>query len=317
VPFHRNTRALLRLAAVAATRPLPEERRRAIERWIRGWEEWHALCGADIAFVSYGKSGRTWLRLMLSRFYQQRYGLPEGTFLEYDNLHRRSHAIPRVFFTHGNYLKDFSGHADAVFEDFRHKPVLLLLRDPRDVAVSQYFHWKGRMRPHKKWINRYPPHGATLSVSEFVLDHEAGLTRAIQFLVRWARALPLLDRAVVIRYEQMRENPHHSLRGALEFLGAEPTAAEIDDAVEYAAFDNMRKLEEKGGVAASGQRLTPGHGGDTSSYKVRRGKVGGYRDYFDASELERLDRRVAAELGHAWGYAAPTSGAPSPGKGSP
>ena len=58
------------LAALSRGLPLPSERRRRIERWLRGWSEAEALRGADAAVVSYGKSGRTWLRLMLTRFYQ-------------------------------------------------------------------------------------------------------------------------------------------------------------------------------------------------------------------------------------------------------
>ncbi len=34
---------------------------------------------ADIVFVSFGKSGRTWLRVMVSGLYQQMYGLPKQT----------------------------------------------------------------------------------------------------------------------------------------------------------------------------------------------------------------------------------------------
>ena len=272
---------------------------------MRGREEWRALQSADFAFVSYGKSGRTWLRLMLSRFYQQRYALPEGAFLEYDNLHRRNREIPRVFFTHGNYLKDYTGHTDTPLLDFQPKPVILLVRDPRDVAVSQYFQWQGRMRPHKKWLNRYPPHGSELTVGEFVLRHEAGLTRTIEFLARWARTLPDLERALVVHYEVMRREPLETLRSVLRFMGSQPEDALLEDAVAYAAFDNMRKLEEKGGVAASGKRLSPGRSGITGTYKVRRGKVGGYRDYFDAAELAQLEQRVAKGLGPAFGYALP------------
>ncbi len=84
---------------------LPRKHHKAIGRWVRGREEHRKLQRADYILMSWGKSGRTWLRVMLSRFYQLAYDLPEGMMLEFDNLHRVNPAIPKVFFTHGNYLR--------------------------------------------------------------------------------------------------------------------------------------------------------------------------------------------------------------------
>ena len=86
-------------------------------------------------------------------------------------------------------------------------------------------------------------------------------------------------------------------------MGAEPREDEVRDAVDFAAFDNMRKLEEQGGVRASGVRLVPGRHGDKNTYKVRRAKVGGYRDYFDEETQRALEARVVDALGPAFGYA--------------
>jgi hypothetical protein len=282
--------------------PFPSSKRTSIERWLRGWREAALLRRSDAAIVSYAKSGRTWLRLMLSRFYQQRYALPEDVFFEYDNLHRMVAEIPSLFFTHGNYLRDYTGHADSVVEDFCDRPVVLLVRDPRDVAVSQYFQWLHRMRPHKKRLNGYPRHGSALGIWEFVAEHEAGLDRVIGFLNLWAAACEKLESVEVIRYEQMRAEPADALRRVLLRLGASPDAEGISDAVEYAAFENMRKLEEQGSVKASGRRLVPGRLGNRESYKVRRAKVGGWRDYFDDAQIAMIDDRVEAMLLPGFGY---------------
>jgi alcohol sulfotransferase len=76
----------------------------------------------------------------------------------------------------------------------------------------------------------------------------------------------------------------------------------VSDAVEYARFDNMRRLEEELQVSASGRRLVPGERGKSDSYKVRRAKVGGWRDYFDEEEIAALDARVKAGLRPGFGY---------------
>ena len=293
---------LSRLATLGAFVPLPGPQRRRFGRWLRGWGESLLLEGADAAVVSYGKSGRTWLRLMLSRFYQRRHGLPEDTFLEYDNLSRLAPAIPTLFFTHGNYLRDYTGHFDRIAEDFRDRRVLLLVRDPRDIAVSQYFQWAHRMSPHKKWLNRYPPEGEELTIWQFVAGQEAGLDRAIRFLDSWSEAASELESIEVVRYEDMRADPEGVLARVLGFLGADPDASGVRDAVEYARFDNMRKLEDGSQVGASGRRLVPGQRGKSDSYKVRRAKVGGWRDYFEEDQIAEIDARVKMGLRPGFGY---------------
>ncbi len=280
---------------------LPRPTLTRLERWLRGREEFHKLRMADCVVVSWGKSGRTWFRLMLSRFYQTTHGLPDGSFLEFDNLHAIRPQIPKVFFTHGNYLRDYTGNWDSK-ADFRDRKVLLLVRDPRDVAVSQFFQWKFRMRPAKKVLNDYPAHGADLSIFEFVMNHDAGLGRIVDFFNGWARELPLMHDMMVIRYEDMRRDPEGVLRDVVAFLGTPGTEAAVKDAVAFAAYENMKKLEEDKAFAASGRRLRPGDRDNPESFKVRRAKVGGYRDYFDDDQILRIDAFVRDTLSPVFGY---------------
>ncbi|MGH6914617.1 MAG: sulfotransferase domain-containing protein, partial [Geminicoccales bacterium] len=201
---------------------LPQKPHKGIARWLRGRAEFDKLQRADCAVVSWGKSGRTWLRVMLSRFYQLAHDLPEGQMLEFDNLHRAAPAVPRVLFSHGNYVRDYTGswHDKQPFYD---RKVLLLARDPRDVAVSQYFQWKYRMRPVKKMLNDYPPHGADVPIYDFMMNAEVGLPRIIGFLEEWERELPRVKEAMVVRYEDMRTDPEDALRRVLAFLGTPGT----------------------------------------------------------------------------------------------
>ena len=134
---------------------LGKDRNRQLERWLRGREDWRKLRLADAVAVSFGKSGRTWLRVLLSRVYQLQHGLGERAVIGFDNLHYQTGAVPKIMFTHDNYVKDYTGHRETK-EDFYDKKVIFLARDPRDVAVSQYFQWKYRMKPNKKDINAYP-----------------------------------------------------------------------------------------------------------------------------------------------------------------
>jgi hypothetical protein len=293
---------------------LPDERRIRIERWLRGREEARRLARADVAVVSFGKSGRTWLRVMISRYYQLVFGIPERVLIGFENYHRRHASIPKIFFTHDNYIKDYTGSVDSK-APFYGKKVVLLVRNPKDIAVSQYFQWQHRMRPAKKKLNNYPPHGADVSAYDFVTDPDCGLPDIIAFLNLWAREAGQVEDLLIVRYEDMRSDTEATLRRVMEFInGSHPDVEAVSGAVEYSSVENMRKLEEQNVFWLAGGRMKPGKKGDPNTYKVRRAKVGGYRDYFDAAQAAEIDEYVAKELSPAFGYDAEgTDSAPSPG----
>jgi len=281
---------------------LPEARRRRVERWLRGRDETQRLKSADLAIVSFGKSGRTWLRVMISRYYQLVHGVPEQLLMGFSNYHQLHPEIPKIFFTHDNYIKDYTGEVDSK-ASYYNKRVVLLVRNPTDVAVSVYFHWMHRMRPQKMDLNQFPPKGAQITPFEFVIDPSYGIAKIIDFLNLWARESPRVKEILIVRYEDMRADPVDALRRILTFAHRRPVdEAALVQAVDYASVENMRKLEERSVFAQSGTRMTPGNPGDPDSYKVRRAKVGGYRDYFSGEETAQIDTLVARDLSTLYGY---------------
>ena len=273
-----------------------------MERRTRGREEYRKLRLADCAVVSFGKSGRTWLRVMISRVYQLKYGLSRRYLLGFDNFHYKNPQIPKIFFTHDNYIKDFTGNENSKV-DFYNKKVILLVRDPRDIAVSQFFQWKYRMRPGKKAINQYPEQEeADISVFDFVLRPNAGLPKIITFLNLWAEEFPRIKDILVVRYEDLRTHPEEILGRIMNFLGTPATEEQIGDGVAFASYDNMKKMEQKGVFWLSGGRLVPRDRQNPNSYKVRRAKVGGYRDYFDDKQVAEIDELVRTTLSPVYGY---------------
>jgi DNA-binding NtrC family response regulator len=160
------------------------------------------------------------------------------------------------------------------------------------------------MRPAKKFLNDYPAHGEDVSVSEFVMNRDAGLRRIVDFLNGWAREIPRIRDILVIRYEDMRTDPEGVLKKAVDFLGTPGSEAQVKEAVAFAAYENMKKLEEKEAFASSGRRLVPGDRKNPDSFKVRRAKVGGYRDYFDDDQITEIDRFVRESLSPIFEYQA-------------
>ena len=279
---------------------LPAARRKKIERWLRGREEFARLQRCDWVLMSWGKSGRTWLRVMLSRAYTLKGGFDASELLDFDNLKKRDASLPAVFFTHNNYLRDYTGNQRSK-RHFRGKRVVLLVRDPRDVAVSQFFQWQYRMRPNKKFINDYPPHGANIDAWDFVLDKDAGVPRIVDYFNGWASAMPELKDVLVVRYEDMRRQPAEVLAKILAFTETDVTPDQVQEAVDFAAYENMKKMEQNSFFKGSGARVKPGDKDNPESFKVRKAKVGGYRDHFDDEQCAMLEGMVA-ELDPVFGY---------------
>jgi Sulfotransferase domain len=282
-----------------AGRLLPGTKRYATERKLRGWLEQQRLDKADYVIVSFGKSGRTWLRVMVSRLYQRKYDLKDE-LIEFSNFSRANPAIPRILFTHDNYLRDFTGHGGGKAA-FTTKRVILLVRHPADITMSQYFQWKHRMRPHKILLNEYPAVDASVTPFQFMMG-PSGLAKVDQWLNEWAAGLDALDSTLVVRYEDMRRDTLTELRRIADFMRMDATDAEVADAVEWAAFENMKQREAD--AASSSGRLRAGDVENPDSFKTRRAKVGGYQDYFDDAEVAQIDDVIDKTLDARFGYGA-------------
>jgi len=280
---------------------LSAEKSLALERWRRGREDHWKFRRCNYVFASYGKSGRTWVRVMISRYFQLAYELPDRIIMGFDNFHKLNRKVPKIFFTHDNYLRAYLGNPDSRKDFYGHKTVLLV-RKPQDVAASQYFQWKFRMRPYKKALNKYPEDGSDISIYEFVMHEHQGVSRIIKFLNGWARELENFDNILVVRYEDLRTNPEEQLARIMNFLDEDVSIDAVKGAVEFASVENMRKMESQNYFWRSGSRVQARDTSNPDSYKVRKAKVGGYRDYFDDEQIAAIDAIVNENLLPVFGY---------------
>ncbi|NND68768.1 MAG: sulfotransferase [Halioglobus sp.] len=299
--MHMIIKRLIKWLVRAISVFLPEAKAHDLQRWRRGKEEFWKYRNCDFIFASFGKSGRTWVRVMISRYFQLEYQLPDNILMGFDNFTRINKNIPKIFFTHDNYLRGYTGNVDSK-KDFYDKKTILLVRDPRDVAVSQFHQWKYRMRPEKKAMNNYPEHDADISVYDFVKHEGQGLNHIIDFMNAWATELDKIQDLLVIRYEDMKSHPEREMQRVVEFLGLEPNDEYLADTAEFASVENLRKKEQENYFWRSGSRVQAKDVNDPNTFKVRKAKVGGYRDYFDDDQVEEFRAMVDARLAPVFGY---------------
>jgi hypothetical protein len=280
------------------TQPLPAKARVALRRKYLAELEMAKAHAANFLIIGHPKSGNTWLKVMISRLYQLRYDLPESTLINTDEFARKIPEIPRLAATNGCY--SYEGEvgkllsAGAADNPLRGKPVLFLARNPIDIAVSWYHQFtKRQSRAKQELINHsieHPIDRRTVQMWEFVRHSDIGLPFLIEYQNNWARNIQQLDRGLLVKYEQLRSEPVPTLLKITQLMGAEFSEEEICQAVEWGSFENLQKLETSGTFSQGGMKLV--NANDPSTFKVRRGKVGGYREDFEPDQVAELEALV-------------------------
>jgi hypothetical protein len=264
---------------------------------------WYAHRNVDVYLISYPKCGRTWLRLMIGRAISYHFHLPESEDVLFLKSRAKLHPdVPTIAIVHDDRpMLKAPDELEPSKKKFEHKKVVLLVRDPRDVIVSSYFEMKKRSQIFGD--NPYEQRDAHFdgSLSEFINRKQGGFDTILRFYNIWAENRNVPNGFLLVRYEDMKKNPQRELRKVLNFIGLEEISDEVlSEAVAYASFENMRKLEEKGQFESG--MLIPADKGDPDSYKTRKGKVGGYQEYLSPHEINILNSKMDATLSDFFGY---------------
>jgi len=233
--------------------------------------------------VSYPKTGRTWLRVMLGKALIDRYRLPESRLLDTYKVSKAAGLGP-IMFSHGGprYLFDFRPYDALTFDAdlYRAKRVVHLVRDVRDTLVSYYFQLAKREMLF------------TGAMSAFLRDPVFGAPKIITSYTLWFRNRAVPHGFLAVSYEQMRADPAPTLARVLTFLGIADADSVAPGAVAFASFENMKKMEASGQYGR--KMMQPGNAADKESYKVRKGKVGGYREYLTDQDLAYIEDQISA-----------------------
>jgi hypothetical protein len=281
--FDRAVAQLLRL--------VPGSWARKVRRDLRD-ESW--LRHADAVIISFPKSGRTFVRAMISRLFQRRFGIDERKLLEFPMLVGAPREVPRLLFTHAGDAMRTAEDIDLDPDDYKRVKVVLLARHPADVAVSRYHHLKHRSRDRARQKLAEQP------LDAFVWSEQGGIPAIVKFMNQWAQLASRREGVGIVRYEDFLADPRATLSELTRMIGLVVSAEDIADATEFGALRNLKKREREGYFQSS--RLRAAKQGDDASYKVRSGSSGGYRGRLQPENVARIDDFIAANLDTVFGY---------------
>jgi len=230
----------------------------------------------DVFLVSYPKSGNTWSRFLVANLMH-----PDQP-ADFANLHR---LVPDPF---GTYKRVFDHmprprviKSHECF-DPTYPRVIYIVRDPRDVAVSQYhFHRKCRLIADDCPMEDYLP--------RFLAGEVCRHGSWGENVASWLATRRSGHRFLLLRYEDMVSSTATELSRIAGFLGIPATPSLISQTVERSSADRMRKLEK-----AQSHLSTLTKDGRQDLPFVRAAGSGGWRS--------ALPPDAVAQIESAWGY---------------
>jgi hypothetical protein len=255
------------------------------------------LSGGKAIILSVPKSGRTWIRTFLCAYFCKLHG--RDFTLEPERY--REPGIPRFIFSHDLFehltkcdLWDrIRGKYLVPKKELCRAEIILLVRDPRDCFVSLYVQMT-RRDPSA------PARFKQESVSGLLRDKRFGIRAIVRTMNDWLSEFSIRENFMIVRYESLRASPAEQFRKLLAGMGeTAPDLSIFHEALDFSRFENMQKLEAAG--AFDSKILQPGDVRDPESFKVRRGKVGGYREYLSLDD-QKYAADVLAELDVRFGY---------------
>ncbi|MEO0646163.1 MAG: sulfotransferase domain-containing protein [Cyanobacteria bacterium J06650_10] len=259
--------------------------RQKVRPWVESTAQKHQRerRSADYLLLSLTNCGRTWLRVILGKAMQLHYNT--GGSLDDLNLHdlfRFSEAVPLL-----PSIKPMHEKYGQFGNSYAGQKVILLVRDPRDALVSRYHQHKDAL---------------SFGSLEDYVTNGPDLAAYIQFYNDWQTHRDTAQSLLVVRYEDMKSDTCGEVSRVFDFLQVSVTSDEVQQAVDYASFKNMRKMELEGSQQVRAGVMSSRKVNQPESFKVRKGAIGGYRSELSDEAIQTLDSAVKTQLDPIYGY---------------
>lgn len=246
--------------------------------------------------VSFPKSGRTWLELMTAHYLAMAAGCDVEHVLKWSQQPHTAEQIlaaglPLIRFSHAHDNALICQRNEFPLSHYRNQHVRLLIRDPRDVLVSQFFNETQRYQRFHGSIDEFARFDCTAADSASK-SARYGIHAIVRYLNAWSEHRSSCASFNMLAYEDLRAAPSRCLRSFLASCDITLNDELIADAIEYGSIDNMRRLETTGELNWHGLSGSSSPNG----MKVRAGVVGSHKVQLDPDTLAFIEDVLIHDL---------------------
>ena len=115
--------------------------------------------------------------------------------------------------------------------------------------------------------------------------------KIISFYKLWLENRHVPESILVISYEDLHMDVGETAGKVLKFIGEVNVDADcLHRSIEFCSFANLKKLESQNRFDSP--RLSTRNPEDPESYKVRKGQIGGHRQYMSPEDIKLIDQTI-------------------------
>lgn len=221
----------------------------------------------DVFLASYPKSGNTWLRHLLT-FVVTKQSTPwRGGLDGVSNLVGKHFELPLLAKGGGRLIKTHEAYRE------KYRRAVLLLRDGRDVAISEYFYQKAYAAHFSVYENSFE-----VFLRRFLEGKTNGYSSWHHHTMSWTdAAIKRPNQILAVPFDDLKSDTQLTLRKIVDFIGIEASNETIQSAVADTTVSAMKLKESEYWKSV----------GKPSPEFIRGGKSGTWRDHF-TPELDDL-----------------------------
>lgn len=246
------------------------------------------ISNANIYLVSYPKCGRTWLRALIGKYLTLKYNLPQDKMLELEYITKQASLLITTCTHDESHWKDGKLKEGLRYQQmswdkkfYTNKKVIFMKRDIKDVLVSAYFQATKRNLIYND------------TLSKFIRDDRYGVLKVLTFYDMWEKAQNIPKDFLLVEYEDLHQKTELILKKVLKFIGENnPNENYLQQSINFGSFENLKEIERKNKLKSP--LLQAKTKNDPESFKVRQGKIGGYTQYLNQSDVDYINNAISS-----------------------
>jgi hypothetical protein len=236
----------------------------------------------DVFVVTYPRSGTTWTEqivyLLVNQGKQSEQRITDAVPWLETLPHRSNGMIEFLKTLRGRRL--FTSHLPQALMPSLNQAakIVYVARNPKDVAISNYFHEQSKMGYAGTWLEYF----------QLFLNGEIAYGSYFDHILPWWQASQRDQNILFLKYEDMKNDLAGNVDRIAAFLGIQADAHLIDTVVALSSFQSMTSNQNTNFEWVPQKADKPKH--------FRKGDIGDWRNHFSAEQSRQMDDLFMAKM---------------------